>query len=103
MPTPSEIQKKARRINTVSDSFCRSKDRCQGYVYNSSSWWMGEAGQVLRSEYSDIEVDINRILRKMGELENCISNLSGRVRQADDERRRRVEELKRLALAANKK
>lgn len=100
MPTPGEIQKKAKRINSVNDDFCRGKDRCQGYVYNSSSWWEGEAGKVLRSEYTDIQIDITKLLTKMSKLESCINKLADKVRQADDERRSKKEEQRRLALAA---
>lgn len=103
MPTPSEIQRKAKRINSVNDDFCRGKDRCQGYAYNSSSWWEGEPGKVLRSEYTDIQVDITKLLTNISRLESCINKLAGKVQRAEDERRRKAEEQRRLALAAKNK
>lgn len=79
-------------VRSVSDSFDRGKARCQGHTYNSSSWWTGEAGKVLRSEYSDIEVEINNLVRQMSELEKCIRKLSGDVQRADNERKQRAAE-----------
>ncbi|MDA8233312.1 MAG: WXG100 family type VII secretion target [Clostridia bacterium] len=99
MPTPSEIRRKAKRINTVNDELRRAKDRCQGYTYNSSSWWQSDAGKTLRSEYSEIQVVINKLLSKMSRLEASTNNLARYVQQADYERRRKAEEPTRSVFA----
>lgn len=101
MPTPSAIQRKAQRINAVSDDFCRGKDRCQGCVSNSGTWWQSEAGKELRSQYSEIQDDLAGLLAKLDRLENCTKRLAGNVQRAIDERRRRAEARRRAASAAN--
>ena len=102
MPTPSEIKSKAKKINEANSDLSKGKDRCQGYVYNSTSWWQSEAGKALRSQYSEIQVDVMKMLSKISNLENCTTRLASNVQRADDERRK-AEEQKRLALAAKKK
>ncbi len=103
MPTPGEIQRKAKNVNSVNNDFCRAKDRCQGYTYNSSSWWNSESGKELRSQYSEIQVDITKLLTNMNRLESSLNKLANNVQQADDERRRRAEEQRRQAFAVKKK
>ncbi len=103
MPTPSEVQRKAIRVNSVYDELCRGKDRCQGYAYNSSDWWQSEAGKALRSQYSEIQADITRLISKLGTVVSSIKRLSTNIQNADDERRRKAEELKRQALNTKKK
>lgn len=87
MSSPSQIQRKTVKINTVNHEICRGKDRCQRYTYNSTSWWQSDAGKVLRSQYSRIQDKLVRIMYQMDGLENRTRRLSDKVERARDERR----------------
>lgn len=89
MPTPSEINRKARNVNSVKDDLSSSLNRCQGCTYNSASWWQNEAGKVLRSEYSEIQADVSRFFSRLSTLESQTHRLADNVQEALDERRRR--------------
>jgi hypothetical protein len=103
MATPIEIKNKVRSINADNQDICTGKDRCQGYTNNSTSWWISDAGKVLRSQYSGIHTEIGRLMTKISSLENRTSSLSGNVQRAESERLLRAEAQKKKPSSANKK
>lgn len=96
MPAPDDIKRKAKRVKSINEKFFMGKDRCQMHTYNSSSWWKSEAGKALRSEYSDIQADMTKLISSISKLEVCINKLADKVQQAIDERKIRTERRKTL-------
>lgn len=103
MPTPVEIQRKANNIDIQIDKFKGASNRCYENTIYSSTWWQGDTGNLLRNEYKEIKADIARLISRKEKLQNLTNKLSSQVQRAEEERRQKAEEMKRLALITQKR
>lgn len=96
MPTQSEILRKSSQVVDGRNNILNGKNRCSGYVNNSTTWWTGETGKALRGEYKAIESDITAMLEKMRKLSVSINSLASKVQQADNERQIKLQQQQQL-------
>lgn len=92
MSSPQEARRQASNVNSANIEISRETNRCQISVDSSHAWWPSIAGQALRSEFQEIYVEISSMLMKMNNLENALHTLSSRISQADEDRRRQLEQ-----------
>ncbi|MGF7046941.1 WXG100 family type VII secretion target [Paenibacillus sp. DS2015] len=88
MPTTTEINSMAKKVSEMKSNISNESNRLHGQVDNSSTWWQGEAGKTLRSDYNKIRTEIKTLINKMDKLYNHTISFSKKVQQAAEDKRK---------------
>ena len=91
MSTPREVEGVGRRVNTSANEVKRNQDNFMKEVNRIGGWWEGEASKAFKEECGDINVEINRLLSNIRNLEGKLRALANQMRRADEERRREAQ------------
>jgi uncharacterized protein YukE len=102
MPSVSSVRSKANTISIANDDINDGKKKLQNTVFNTTSWWTGAPGEEVRSLFSDIQTDVDSMIKKIDSLKNSTGSLADDIQKADDERRRKREQSLKPALSVNK-
>lgn len=94
MSSRREIESVARRVNETTNELKRRRASLSREVSNIHSWWAGKASTVFQEEYQEINLEMSKTFQLLADLEERLRYLGREVQRAEDERRRKREEMR---------
>lgn len=96
MYTPKDINNVAKRIDSIQNDLRSSESRFREELAGLDKWWKGNACKGFIKGYQDVVPEINGLHKEIDNLEEGLKRLASKVQQADDERKQKELQKKKL-------